>query len=152
MPRNAFRAPPALAAPDSLPELALRLGGFTQTLAALDATGLSETLRGDGPFTLFAPTDVAWLRLEPGERARWLQPAQRTRLRSLLRHHLVAGRLQAQHFLGRHLLVPTLQGDALRLDGHHGLQADTARVLQSDLRARNGVLHAIDRLLLPERA
>jgi uncharacterized surface protein with fasciclin (FAS1) repeats len=144
LPRGAIQPAPL----DDLLQTAARLGGFGYLLAALESAGLSEQLRGDGPFTLFAPTDAAWLRQPAVWREQLAQPAQRPRLTALLRHHLIAGRLQARHFIGQHLRVPTLQGDELCLDGHHGLQADEARVLRSDLRARNGVLHVIDRLLL----
>lgn len=149
MTRSVFRIAGPPAPPVDLLQTAARLGGFGRLLAALETAGLNEQLRGDGPFTLFAPIDAAWLRLPADMLEKLLQPAGRLRLRALLRHHLIAGRVQARHFFGRHLRVPTLQGDEMRLDGHHGLQADDAHVLRSDHHARNGLLHTIDRLLLP---
>lgn len=149
MPARSYR-PPAQDLPlVDLIATAKRQGEFGCLLAALRAAGLSKLLRGEGPFTLFAPTDTALGRLPPGELDGLFLSAQAPRLLAVLRHHLLNGRLQAQDFLGRQLRVTTLQGDDLVLDGHHGLRADQAHVLRSDQRASNGLLHSIDALLLP---
>lgn len=139
---------PELAAADLI-DTAHRLGGFTRLLAALEAARLLDALRAEGPFTLFAPTDQAFAKLPAGMLDSLMQPEQRLRLRAVLHHHLVLGRLGARHFFGHSLRVPTLQGDELVLDGHHGLRADQAHVLQSDRVASNGLLHVIDALLMP---
>jgi uncharacterized surface protein with fasciclin (FAS1) repeats len=129
---------------------ATRLGDFTQFLAALQSSGLLAQLRDDvGPFTVFAPTDDALDKLPAGLLDELLLPTHKLRLRAVLRHHLVAGQLRARHFIGKRLQVPTLQGDDIVLDGHHGLRADEAHVSRSDQLASNGVLHTIDGLLLP---
>jgi uncharacterized surface protein with fasciclin (FAS1) repeats len=129
---------------------AKRLGGLTQFLAALQSSGLLAALRDDsGPFTVFAPTDAALDRLPAGLLQELRLPAHQARLLAVLRHHLVAGQLRARHFIGKSLSVTTLQGDDILLDGRHGLRADQAHVQRSDLLASNGVLHAIDGLLMP---
>lgn len=149
MPYARLRDPAPASASADLIDTAQGLGVFTHLLAALEAARLTESLRADGPFTLFAPTDLAFAKLPAGLLEALMQPDQRLRLRAVLHHHLVAGRLGARHFFGLSLRVPTLQGDELALDGHHGLRADQAHVLHSDRAASNGLLHMIDALLMP---
>ncbi len=129
--------------------LAVENGGFTTLAAALQAAGLVEALQGDGPFTVFAPTDEAFAALPEGTVASLLKPENKAKLQAVLQYHVVAGKqmLGAALSAGR---ADTLQGSGLPIrfvDGE--VRVGEARVLQADLEARNGVVHVIDRVLIP---
>ncbi len=116
---------------------------------AVVAAGLGDTLSGPGPFTLFAPTEAAFARLPPGVLEELLRPENRARLRGLLLHHLVAADLPAAS-LSDGARLRTLDGSTLELtSGAGGLAVNGARVTGADVGARNGVIHFIDRVLVP---
>lgn len=130
--------------------VAAEAGQFSTLLAAAQAAGLVETLRGPGPFTVFAPTDAAFAGLGQGTVEDLLKPENRTRLQSILTYHVVPGRIFAADLLGRTARPRTVQGETLRVDGRQGgVAVNTARVVAPDVVASNGVIHVIDRVLLP---
>lgn len=123
---------------------------FSTLVAAVQAAGLAETLKGDGPFTLFAPTNAAFEALPPGTVEALLKPENKDRLIKVLTYHVVPGAVTSDRLAGQRLNVATLQGQTLHVNGRHGVRVNRARVTQADIAARNGVIHVIDRVLLPK--
>jgi uncharacterized surface protein with fasciclin (FAS1) repeats len=143
-------APQAAAAavaptPDLL-AVAESTGTFGTLVAAVRAAGLDEALSGAGPFTVFAPSDAAFAVLPAGALEALLR--DRERLATVLRHHVVAGALAAKDVAAARTLT-TLAGTTLTVDARDGVLVGGAAVVTADVRARNGVIHVIDRLLLP---
>lgn len=118
--------------------------------AALAAAGLSEDLNEAGAQTLFAPTNAAFAKLPAGTLENLMQPANRARLADILRYHLVPETVEAKQLL-KLTLVPTVYGEPLRVS-HTGRQVmvGNARVLKTDIKASNGMIHAIDTVLMPD--
>lgn len=123
-------------------------GRFTTLVAAIEAAGLNGKLQGEGPFTIFAPTDEAFAKLPKDELAALLQPANQAKLAGILAAHVVPGKIMAKDIKtmkatnvnGQDLHID-VQGDRVRVDG--------AQVVGPDLQASNGVIHAIDRVIFP---
>ncbi|MEM1096203.1 MAG: fasciclin domain-containing protein [Bacteroidota bacterium] len=125
-------------------EVAQDAGQFQTLLAAAEAAGLVGTLKGDGPLTVFAPTDKAFERLPAGTVQRLLRPENRSELRALLTYHVVPGRIRARDLLQ--------QSSARTVNGARvpfGLRIQGANVIQADVRASNGIIHVIDAVLMP---
>jgi uncharacterized surface protein with fasciclin (FAS1) repeats len=116
----------------------------------LVAAGLSEELNGDGPQTLFAPTEAAFAKLPAGTLDGLMKPENHDKLAAILRYHLVPQKVDAKQ-LAKLKFVPTVNGDPLTvtLDGKQ-VMVDNARVVKADIKASNGVIHAIDTLLMPD--
>ncbi|MBX3467861.1 MAG: fasciclin domain-containing protein [Planctomycetes bacterium] len=148
LPPAAAQAEPRREAPD-LVQLARSAGTFGTLLAAAERAGLRETLTGPGPLTVFAPSDAAFAVLPGGALEALLGDPER--LRRLLLHHVVPGALKAGQVAGARSLT-TAAGTALAVDAREGVSVGGARVLTADLEARNGVIHVIDRVLLPPPA
>lgn len=124
---------------------------FTTLATALERAGLTDTLQGPGPFTVFAPNNDAFAALPPGQLAQLLQPMNRDRLRAVLLHHVVSGRIVSGDLVGRQETATTLGGDAVLIDGSGiGLTVAEAAVIAPDQLATNGVIHVVDTVLLPE--
>lgn len=136
----------ALAA--DLIETASTSGTFKTFLAAAKAAGIAETLKKNGPYTVFAPSDSAFDKLPPGTVESLMK--DKTKLASLLAHHVIPGKVTvAEVKPGK---VETIQGDVLTLKSDNGkVTVDSANVIQSDLIADNGVIHEIDAVVLPEK-
>lgn len=145
---TALPAAPAPAA-DTIPAVAVASGRLDTLVAAVTAAGLAEAISAEGPFTVFAPTDEAFARIPNETLAGLLEPRNRDTLVRILKHHVVAGRLVAADLVGRES-VETLAGTTLELGGLRGrlLVAD-AVVETADVPASNGVVHLIDRVLMP---
>lgn len=133
----------------TIPQVAKTAGSFTTLLAAVDAAGLTETLLGRGPFTVFAPTDDAFRKLPAGTVDDLLKPQNREKLRTILTYHVIAGRVtaaqardvrSAQTVAGQNVRI-SQDGDLLRIND--------ATVRIADIPASNGIIHVIDRVLLP---
>ena len=123
---------------------------FSTLVAAVGAADLAGTLKGDGPFTVFAPTNAAFEKLPAGTVESLLQPANRDRLVSILTYHVVPGAVTSDQLAGQRLNVETVQGDSVRVDGRNGVHVNKARVTQADIVGSNGVIHRIDSVLLPQ--
>ncbi len=139
----------APAAPDAakdLLETAKANGSFTTFLKAIDAAGLASTFSGAGPFTVFAPTDEAFAKLPPPELEALL--ADKAKLEALLQLHVIPGAVASQD-LGAQQSVKSVQGGELALDSASGLSVNGAKVTTPDVVASNGVIHAIDTVLVP---
>ena len=123
-------------------------GQFSTLLAALKAAGLSDTLKGAGPFTVFAPTDEAFKKLPPGTLEALLKDKQK--LQAILTYHVVSGNLQAADVLAGAQLK-TLQGQSLEASSQGGsASVNQAKILTTDIECSNGVIHVIDTVLLPK--
>ncbi|MCC7055334.1 MAG: fasciclin domain-containing protein [Gemmatimonadaceae bacterium] len=134
----------------SIPEVAKTAGTFTTLLAAVDAAGLTETLLGRGPFTVFAPTDEAFGRLPHGTVSELLRAENREKLRLILTYHVVAGRVTAAQARTVHT-ANTVAGQDVRITTRgDDLLINDAVVRIADVPASNGLIHVIDRVLLPD--
>ncbi len=130
-------------------ETARAAGSLTTLLAAVDAAGLGETLAGGGPFTVFAPTDAAFAQLPDGTVESLLgDPAK---LAEVLTYHVVPGRVTAADAAAVPT-APTVHGDELPISVNGGIQVAGAGVVSADIEASNGLIHVIDRVLLPAAA
>jgi uncharacterized surface protein with fasciclin (FAS1) repeats len=144
---------PAQAGADksSLPDVvdtAVAAGNFKTLATALQAAGLVETLKGPGPFTVFAPTDEAFAKLPAGTLEALLKDKQR--LATVLTYHVVTGRVMAADVV-KMTAAKTVQGGSLAIRADNGVTIDGARVVKADIQAGNGVIHVIDAVLIPRQ-
>lgn len=131
-------------------ETAEAAGSFTTLLAAVDAAGLTETLSGDGPFTVFAPTDDAFAKLPEGTVDALLEDPEGD-LKDILLYHVVSGNVMAADVTTQSDVM-TLLGKKLRIDtSGEGVQIDGATVVTTDIVCSNGVIHVIDAVMLPKK-
>ncbi len=131
-------------------ETAIEAGSFKTLAAALGAAQLVEALQGEGPFTVFAPTDEAFARLPEGTVESLLEPENREKLAAILKFHVVSGRVYSDAVTSKHELG-TLQGQELSAQLRDGkVFIGGARVVKADIDTSNGVIHVIDSVLLPE--
>ncbi len=130
-------------------ETAIAAGQFTTLVSAVDAAGLVDTLRSDGPFTVFAPVDSAFAQLPDGELHRLLRRENRHELADLLKLHVVPGAITSDRLQGRILSVDTASGDSVLIDATDGVRVGNAQVIQADIATSNGVIHIIDRVIIP---
>ncbi len=143
---SAFSATPAR---HDIVDTAVAAGSFKTLAAALQAADLVETLKGAGPFTVFAPTDAAFAKLPPGTLQSLLEPANKEKLRAILTYHVVPGAVTAAQVM-KMKTVTTVNGQSLPImAGKHGVTVGKAHVVKTDIRASNGVIHVIDTVLLP---
>lgn len=137
---------------NDLIDTAAHTGAFRTLVQAAEAVGVDEELRGDGPYTVFAPTDAAFAKLPAGTVDRLMQPENREELVSLLKLHVVAGeKMTTADLDGQKTTAETLNG-SLAIDASDpisGVRVNNAGVTLSDIEASNGVIHAIDTVLLP---
>ncbi|MEO0703114.1 MAG: fasciclin domain-containing protein [Pseudomonadota bacterium] len=140
---------PAMDDGDDIVDIAASNEDFSTLVAAVTAAGLVETLKGDGPFTVFAPTNAAFAKLPAGTVESLLEPANRDQLVSILTYHVVPGAVTSDQLAGQRLNVATVQGDTVHIDGTNGVTVEDATVTSADILATNGVIHAIDSVLLP---
>lgn len=141
----------ATASRGDIVDVAVGAGSFKTLAAALQAAGLVDALKGDGPYTVFAPTDAAFAALPAGTVDALLKPENKAELVKVLTYHVVPGRVAAKDLAGKVTHAKTLQGQSVSVDGRQGVSVDNARVLTADVAADNGVIHVIDRVLLPKR-
>ncbi len=133
-------------------ELETLVGGFSTIAAALQVSELNTALAGSGPFTVFAPSDVAFANLPAGTVESLLEPANRHLLTRILTYHVVPGRITSFDLSpGQSVEVQTLAGIPLQVevDGAGGIKVNGANVVAGDIPASNGVIHGIDGVLLP---
>ncbi|MEZ5912911.1 MAG: fasciclin domain-containing protein [Paracoccaceae bacterium] len=122
---------------------------FTTLVAAVKAAGLVETLKGDGPFTVFAPTNAAFAALPAGTVETLLKPENKDQLVAVLTYHVLPGAVEAKDVAGKRMDVATVQGASVHVDGRKGVRVNGANVTSADIIASNGVIHVIDAVLLP---
>jgi uncharacterized surface protein with fasciclin (FAS1) repeats len=129
-----------------------RNGSHTKLLVALKAAGLLETLRGSGPFTVFAPSDEAFKKLPVGGFDGLLKPESKKDLVRILKYHAIAGRVTSKELAGKKYSRKSVEGAELSLDGTAGVTVNKVKAAGPELQASNGVIHAIDSLLMPPSA
>lgn len=129
-------------------DTAVAAGSFTTLVTAVKAAGLVETLKGAGPFTVFAPTDDAFKKLPAGTLEAVL--ADKAKLTAILTYHVVAGKVMASDVVGLNgKSATTVQGGGLLIDTTNGVKVGTATVVKADIDCSNGVIHVIDSVLIP---
>jgi uncharacterized surface protein with fasciclin (FAS1) repeats len=131
-------------------DTAVSAGSFNTLVAAVKAAGLAETLKGEGPFTVFAPTDDAFAKLPAGTLEDLLKPENKDRLSAILTYHVVSGRVMAKDAITMKE-AKTVNGQSVMVS----MEADTvmidnAKVVKSDIECSNGVIHVIDTVILPK--
>ncbi len=128
-------------------DIAVEAGSFNTLVTAVKAAGLVETLKGDGPFTVFAPTDEAFAKLPKGTLEALL--ADKEKLTAVLTYHVVAGNVTSDQVIKLNE-AKTVNGDKVRIKVKSGtVMIDDAKVLKADIKASNGVIHVIDTVILP---
>lgn len=125
-------------------------GQFNTLVAAVKAAGLVETLKSEGPFTVFAPTDAAFAALPEGTVENLLKPENKDQLVAILTYHVIPGAVMAADISGKKLQVATVQGSELSIDATMGVKVDNASVVTADIKTDNGVIHVIDQVVLPK--
>jgi uncharacterized surface protein with fasciclin (FAS1) repeats len=131
-------------------DTAVSAGSFNTLVTAVKAAGLVETLKGKGPFTVFAPTDEAFAKLPAGTVEDLLKPENRAKLQSILTYHVVPGAYRAAD-VTRMTSAPTANGQPLSIGAQDGkVMVDNAQVVKTDILCANGVIHVIDTVVLPQ--
>ncbi|MDX2142769.1 MAG: fasciclin domain-containing protein [Rhodospirillaceae bacterium] len=140
----------AFAQTRNLMAMAAEIGSFKQLQRAIEVADLTEALEGEGPFTLFAPTDEAFSKLPKAALEDLLRPHNLEKLNKILKHHVLAGRVVSKDFLGKRLEAVPLAGEALLLDARKQMKIGGAKIVRTDILATNGVMHVIDTVLVPQ--
>lgn len=142
-------AVPLAAQKGDVVDTAVKAGQFKTLAAALTAAGLVPTLKGSGPFTVFAPTDEAFAKLPKGTVEDLLKPENKAKLTAILTYHVVPGKVMAAD-VAKLTSAKTVQGGTLAVQAKDGVvTVDAARVTKADIAASNGVIHVIDTVLMP---
>jgi len=126
-----------------------KVGSLTTWVTALESAGLANTLERGGPVTVFAPSDDAFAKLPPGTLEQLLNPRNRQQLVSVLNYHVVPGKLKSATVDGREIDLETADGIDITVYGVTDLKVNDAKVLIADIEAANGVIHVIDRVVVP---
>jgi uncharacterized surface protein with fasciclin (FAS1) repeats len=133
-------------------DTAVAAGSFTTLAKALQAAGLVDTLKGEGPFTVFAPTDEAFAKLPPGTLDELLKPENKAKLTRILTSHVVAGKVTAAEVM-KMKSAKALSGVTLHIKASgKTVMVDNAKVVKTDIMASNGVIHVIDTVIVPPDA
>ena len=142
-------ASPAIAGGKDIVDTAVGAGTFETLVAAVSAAELVDTLKGEGPFTVFAPTDEAFAALPAGTVENLLKPENREQLIAVLTYHVVPGKVMSTD-LTDDMMAATVQGSSVTIDLDNGVMVDGASVVAADIEATNGVIHVIDAVILPK--
>ena len=129
-------------------DTAVSAGQFNTLVTAVQAAGLVETLKSDGPFTVFAPTDAAFAKLPAGTVESLLKPENKDQLISVLTYHVVSGKIMSADIAGKNnVMVQTVQGGKVSVNATNGVMINAAKVVSADIETSNGVIHVIDTVL-----
>lgn len=131
-------------------DTAVGAGSFNTLVAAVQAAGLVDTLKGEGPFTVFAPTDEAFAALPEGTVENLLKPENKDQLVAILTYHVVPGKVMSSDIAGKKADVASVQGGEISVDATNGVKVDGAKVVSADIETSNGVIHVIDAVILPK--
>ncbi len=132
---------------NTIVETAINAGNFKTLVAGVQAAGLVDTLNGEGPFTVFAPTDEAFAKLPEGTVENLL--ANPEELKKVLTYHVVSGKVMASDVMGLSSAT-SIQGGTLAIDTSNGVKINSSTVVTPDIECSNGVIHVIDSVLLPQ--
>ena len=127
-------------------DTAVQAGSFNTLVAAVQAAGLAETLKGTGPFTVFAPTDEAFAKLPKGTVDALLKDIPK--LKQILTYHVVSGKVMAADVV-KMKSATTVEGSDVKIDASSGVKINSSTVTTPDVAADNGVIHIIDTVLMP---
>ncbi|MEL6119459.1 MAG: fasciclin domain-containing protein [Pseudomonadota bacterium] len=141
-------AVPAMAQDADIVDTAVAAGSFGTLVAAVQAAGLVDTLKGEGPFTVFAPTDEAFAALPKGTVDTLLQPENKDQLVAILTYHVLPGKVMSTD-LSDGMTATTVQGSDVTIGTEGGVTVNGANVVAADVVASNGVIHVIDAVILP---
>ena len=131
-------------------DTAVSAGQFNTLVTAVQAAGLVDTLKSDGPFTVFAPTDAAFAKLPAGTVESLLKPENKDQLISVLTYHVVSGKIMSADIAGKNnVMVQTVQGGKVSVNATNGVMINAAKVVSADIETSNGVIHVMDTVLLP---
>ena len=130
-------------------DTAVEAGAFNTLVAAVQAAGLVETLKSEGPFTVFAPTDEAFAALPDGTVETLLKPENKAQLIAILTYHVVSGKVMSGD-LSNGMTAPTVQGSDITIMTEGGVTVNSANVVTADIETSNGVIHVIDAVIIPE--
>ncbi|MBI1386012.1 MAG: fasciclin domain-containing protein [Rhizobiales bacterium] len=130
-------------------DTAVGAGNFTSLVKAVQTAGLVETLKGPGPFTVFAPTDEAFAKLPANVLATLLDGNHNKELAAVLTYHVIPGKVMSADIAGKKTEAATVQGAAAMIDATDGVKIEGANVVTADIEASNGVIHVIDTVILP---
>ena len=131
-------------------DTAVAAGSFNTLVAAVQAADLEATLRSEGPFTVFAPTDEAFAKLPPGTVENLLKPENKSQLQAVLTYHVVPGKVMAAD-AAMLTSAKTVNGQSFRItESGNSLMVDNATVIKADIPTSNGVIHVIDQVILPK--
>ena len=139
----------ASATSKNIVETAVQSGKFNTLVAALKAAGLVNTLNDKGPFTVFAPSDTAFSKLPAGTVDGLLKPENKAKLVSILAYHVIPGKIMSGDIAGKKISVKTVQGSEILVDAMYGVKINDSNVVSADIAATNGVIHVIDKVLIP---
>ena len=132
-------------------ETAVAAGSFNTLVTAVKAAGLVDTLKGPGPFTVFAPTDEAFAKLPGGTVENLLKPENKRQLVAILSYHVVPGKvMSSKDLLGKKTMAKTVEGTQISIDATDGVRVNNAKVVKADIEASNGVIHVIDMVIIPK--
>lgn len=148
----ALMAGPALAdghGKKDIVDTAVGAGNFETLVAAVQAAGLVDTLKGEGPFTVFAPTDDAFAALPDGTVEDLLKPENKDQLTAILTYHVVPGKVMSGD-LSNNMMAATVEGGEVTIMTEGGVTVDGANVVTADIEASNGVIHVIDGVIMPK--
>ena len=147
----ALMSGPALADGHSkdIVDTAVGAGTFETLVAAVTAAELVDTLKGEGPFTVFAPTDAAFAALPEGTVETLLKPENKDQLVAILTYHVVPGKVMSSD-LSDDMTATTVQGGEITIDLDNGVMVNDATVTAADIAASNGVIHVIDKVIMPK--
>lgn len=128
-------------------DIAVSNDQFSTLVTALKEAGLVETLQGEGPYTVFAPTNAAFEALPEGTLQSLL--ANKDKLTAVLTYHVLPGKVMSSDIAGKTLMPETVQGSTVNIDATDGVTVDGATVIKADIKASNGVIHVIDQVITP---
>lgn len=130
-------------------DTAVAAGTFKTLVAAVTAAGLVETLKGPGPFTVFAPNDAAFAKLPAGTVESLVKPENKAKLAAILTYHVVSGKVMSKDIAGKTMKAKSVNGAELSIDASNGVMIDKAHVIAADIDTTNGVIHVIDSVMMP---
>lgn len=144
-------AGPAFASDKDIVDTAVAAGSFNTLVTAVTKAELVETLKGPGPFTVFAPNDEAFAKVPSETLNALLDPNQKSALAGVLTYHVIAGKVMSADIAGKALSVDTINGAPLEIDATNGVMVGGAKVIAADIETSNGVIHVIDTVIMPPK-
>ena len=130
-------------------DTAVAAGSFETLVTAVAAADLVDVLKGEGPFTVFAPVDAAFAALPEGTVESLLKPENKSKLVGILPYHVLSGKVMSADIIGKKLKVTMVNGSTAEIDATNGVKIAGANVIQADIETSNGVIHIIDAVILP---